>query len=648
MARERARIAAERAALEGEREELDRLRREVQRLADETDLREAVLRRAGGIEAIEPGHIDDDAFGEPPETASAAVPFYEELDESGTWMESDQYGPVWQPDVVAEDPDWAPFTNGSWVWTDYGWAWDDVDPWGDLTAQYGRWADVTGYGWIWVPGTDWAPAWVSWRESDDCIGWAPLPPDCHWRSTTGIGHWVDTVCNLGPDLYCFVSRRDFTAGNCRRHLLPRRDCPELFARSRNVTRLVEAGNRCARSEGGPRRDRLDMSAIAKTRKVEFISSRDSRKTGGDAFAARRIQPTAASSVRPPRAEQRVSTASVNRGWNRVTDRDTVIRLRRHALSDATDAVAGRSARRTAKGQEAGDSAESGFRTDPGQRAATRPQAGTAQPSGLPLAGRSSQDNPTPEVSLRSSNSPSRSESPRWEELREAALVARRAAVERLRREGAQRAPTPAGTPHPAAPATPVASAHTGGAPAQATSTSLPAGRADRQTADPDSGQRIAGRTSPQDAFSGTRNGWRTEAVRPPDRRTPPPVSVRERESAAENARRVYAETVARQRQAAAEAAENLRRAHEERAAREREEAARRQREQKAAEEARRRAEEQRHRQEQAAAAAAAQAEARRQREAAESARRHQQEEAVRRQRGQHQNSSSPQRRGGRR
>ena len=32
-------------------------------------------------------------------------------------------------------------------------------------------------GWYWVPGRVWAPAWVSWRRSNDYVGWAPLPPD---------------------------------------------------------------------------------------------------------------------------------------------------------------------------------------------------------------------------------------------------------------------------------------------------------------------------------------------------------------------------------------------------------------------------------------------------------------------------------------
>ena len=32
------------------------------------------------------------------------------------------------------------------------------------------------YGWYWVPGYEWAPAWVAWRNNNDYYGWAPLSP----------------------------------------------------------------------------------------------------------------------------------------------------------------------------------------------------------------------------------------------------------------------------------------------------------------------------------------------------------------------------------------------------------------------------------------------------------------------------------------
>src|SRR5574337_2168421 len=66
----------------------------------------------------------------------------------------------------------------------YG-TWFD-DPFGWATSHYGRW--VYANRWVWVPDTTWGPAWVTWRQGDDYIGWAPCGyganayvPDQYWR-----------------------------------------------------------------------------------------------------------------------------------------------------------------------------------------------------------------------------------------------------------------------------------------------------------------------------------------------------------------------------------------------------------------------------------------------------------------------------------
>jgi hypothetical protein len=74
-------------------------------------------------------------------------------------------------------PGWRPYTIGHWVFTDeYGWMWISEEPFGWATYHYGRWSYDPDFGWYWVPGRRWAPAWVSWRRSDDFVVWAPLPP----------------------------------------------------------------------------------------------------------------------------------------------------------------------------------------------------------------------------------------------------------------------------------------------------------------------------------------------------------------------------------------------------------------------------------------------------------------------------------------
>ena len=100
--------------------------------------------------------------------------FYQPLDSYGTWVDVPQYGRCWQPRGV--EADWQPYTIGHWEWTDAGWYWVSDEPWGWACFHYGTWDHDPRYGWCWIPGTDWAPAWVTWRYSDDYIGWAPCGP----------------------------------------------------------------------------------------------------------------------------------------------------------------------------------------------------------------------------------------------------------------------------------------------------------------------------------------------------------------------------------------------------------------------------------------------------------------------------------------
>lgn len=101
--------------------------------------------------------------------------FYQNLAPYGQWIEDLQYGFVWSPNV---DGSFRPYyTNGYWSMTDYGNTWVSEYPWGWACFHYGRWTYDNYYGWLWIPGTDWGPAWVSWRESEGYFGWAPLGPD---------------------------------------------------------------------------------------------------------------------------------------------------------------------------------------------------------------------------------------------------------------------------------------------------------------------------------------------------------------------------------------------------------------------------------------------------------------------------------------
>jgi hypothetical protein len=131
---------------------------------------------------------------------SLASDFYQPLGAYGSWVEIDGYGRCWQPSGVASG--WRPYSSGYWISTDAGWCWQSSESFGWATYHYGRWNDDPQRGWYWVPQTQWAPAWLSWREGGGYAGWAPLPP----RARAGI----EVSVNLAPSSYLFVDERHFS------------------------------------------------------------------------------------------------------------------------------------------------------------------------------------------------------------------------------------------------------------------------------------------------------------------------------------------------------------------------------------------------------------------------------------------------------
>lgn len=102
--------------------------------------------------------------------------FYDELAPYGQWINSPQYGNVWIPNNVGSD--FQPYnTNGYWTMTQYGNTWVSNYDWGWAPFHYGRWTLDNYYGWMWIPGREWGPAWVSWKQGGGYYGWAPLGPN---------------------------------------------------------------------------------------------------------------------------------------------------------------------------------------------------------------------------------------------------------------------------------------------------------------------------------------------------------------------------------------------------------------------------------------------------------------------------------------
>ncbi|MFO1132903.1 MAG: DUF6600 domain-containing protein [Hyphomicrobiales bacterium] len=136
--------------------------------------------------------------------------FYDQIAQYGDWV-SYRGGYVFIPGRVG--PGWRPYTLGHWVYTNrYGWTWASDEPFGWATYHYGRWGYGDDIGWYWVPGNRWAPAWVSWRRSNDYVVWAPLPPSRRGGSDISINITVGDI----PDYYWVaVPTRRFLAPDLR-------------------------------------------------------------------------------------------------------------------------------------------------------------------------------------------------------------------------------------------------------------------------------------------------------------------------------------------------------------------------------------------------------------------------------------------------
>lgn len=144
--------------------------------------------------------------------------FYEALDDGGVWMNHPRYGDVWQPYV---DESWRPYTLGRWAYSDdYGWTWVSDEPFGWAVYHYGRWSYDADYGWLWVPGTEWAPAWVAWRQSEEAIGWAPLPPEARLRDGQTFDDTDFVHTERFNRTWVFVRPRYFARPEMRRYVRP--------------------------------------------------------------------------------------------------------------------------------------------------------------------------------------------------------------------------------------------------------------------------------------------------------------------------------------------------------------------------------------------------------------------------------------------
>jgi len=167
--------------------------------------------------------------------------FFHDLSPYGVWDQNPNFGWVWYPNEVPAG--WRPYTHGHWLLTDDGWTWASDWDWGWGPFHYGRWFDDANLGWVWVPGAVWAPAWVMWEQSEDYVGWAPLPPQVRWSWSVGLEFGdMELESMLPPGAFVFVPDRDFLDRDVRRFVVPRVRSVMILPRAHVVTRYgIEDG-----------------------------------------------------------------------------------------------------------------------------------------------------------------------------------------------------------------------------------------------------------------------------------------------------------------------------------------------------------------------------------------------------------------------
>lgn len=207
--------------------------------------------------------------------------FYEPLSPYGRWVVVGSYGRCWVPARV--EVGWRPYSSGYWRRTDAGWYWCSDEPWGWATYHYGRWDWSVQFGWFWVPQTQWAPAWVCWREGGGYVGWAPLRPSV----TVGVSL---TSVRYEP---AFATRA-FVFVEHRRMLEPVRpraviaNNTTVINKTVNITK-IKVVNKTVINEG-PRPDVIERIS---GRKVNQVSAREFRHQEETAMVKRdRNVPTA--------------------------------------------------------------------------------------------------------------------------------------------------------------------------------------------------------------------------------------------------------------------------------------------------------------------------------------------------------------------
>jgi uncharacterized protein DUF6600 len=280
----------------------------------------------------------DTTVSRPDSDSGSYSTFYRKLEPYGDWMETGDYGYVFQPRQAAQSRDWRPYANGHWIFTDAGWTWISEEKFGWATYHYGRWTRLRSIGWVWVPGGEWAPAWVSWRKGDDYVGWAPLPPEAQFDRQTGIHNWADNYYDIGPEQYAFVPANEFGRKLTPREILPVERNVTIINQTTNVTNIVHDNSVIV--DRGPSYEDLRSRSRQPIERYRLERSKDVNHQTPVFRGEVVVLPTAdfrpaERATRPNRVVRTIAQPVVERGWAGIQDAAAAEKARNKMKAETT-------------------------------------------------------------------------------------------------------------------------------------------------------------------------------------------------------------------------------------------------------------------------------------------------------------------------
>ena len=208
-----------------------------------------------------------------------------------------------------------------------GWYWNSNERFGWATYHYGRWVNIGGTGWCWVPGNQWAPAWVSWRESNEHVGWAPLPPEADFSAHQSISSWSDSYYDVGPAAYAFINYSHWREPSYTRFIeRPERNV-QIISETRNVTNIVTNNN--VINNFGPPVQTVATRTNQNIQQVKLALSpaTDPKANYGQTLQGNQLNVVAPAAtlkpqaIRAPSVQSRIVNPRVEKGWRGVKPQD---------------------------------------------------------------------------------------------------------------------------------------------------------------------------------------------------------------------------------------------------------------------------------------------------------------------------------------